>query len=146
VRLTGTHPTLPTRQTVRVDDTSQHRPERSRTGRPSGGMAVLLTIRFLAELGMLAALAWAGWHLLDSVLGSLLLAVLLPAAAAVVWGLWVAPRAHRRLADPWRAAVEGMLFFGTFVLVTRSDSSTIGPALLLLVAFLVSMPSRRVEV
>jgi hypothetical protein len=109
-------------------------------------MAVLLTVRFLAELGLLAALAWAGWHLLDSTLGSLLLAVLLPAAAAVVWGLWVAPRAHRRLGDPWRAVVEGVLFFGAFVLVTRSDSSTVVPALLLLAAFLVSMPSRRVEV
>jgi hypothetical protein len=109
-------------------------------------MAVLLTIRFLAELGMLAALAWAGWHLLDSTFGSLVLAVLLPAAAAVVWGLWVAPRARRRLADPARVVVEGALFFGTFVLVTRSDSATVGPALLLLAAYLVSMPSRRVEV
>jgi len=108
-------------------------------------MAVLLTIRFLAELGLLAALAWAGWHLVDSEFGSLVLAVLLPAAAAVVWGLWIAPRARRRLADPARAVVEGVLFFGTFVLVTRSDSSTIAPALLLLAAFLVSMPSRRVE-
>ena len=109
-------------------------------------MAVLLTIRFLAELGLLAALAWAGWHLVDSEFGSLVLAVLLPAAAAVVWGLWIAPRARRRLADPARAVVEGVLFFGTFVLVTRSDGSTVAPALLLIAAFLVSMPSRRVEV
>ena len=109
-------------------------------------MAVLLTIRFLAELGLLVALAWAGWHVWDSVLASLLLVVLLPAAAAVVWGLWIAPRARNRLADPWRAVVEGALFFGTFVLVTRSDASAVGPALLMLAAFLVSMPSRRVEV
>ena len=130
-----------------MGDTSRDDASGTRRGnRPSGGMAVLLTIRFIAELGMLAALAWAGWHLVDSTFGSLVLAVVMPATAAVVWGLWIAPRARHRLVDPARAVVEGVLFFGSFVLVTRSDSSTVAPALLLLAAFLVSMPSRRVEV
>jgi hypothetical protein len=107
-------------------------------------MAALLALRFLAELGMLAALAWAGWHLAGGA-AAIVLAVLLPVAAAVVWGLWVAPRAWRRLHDPARAVVEGVLFFGAFVLLTRSDPGAIPAGLLLLVAFLASMPARRVE-
>ncbi|NUR09212.1 MAG: YrdB family protein [Nocardioidaceae bacterium] len=113
--------------------------------RPSGGLAVLLAVRFLAELGMLAALAWGGWHLVDETLPALLLAVVLPLLAAVVWGRWVAPRATHRLHDPARAVVEGVLFFAAFVLVTRSDPATIGWALLMLLAYLISFPARRVE-
>jgi hypothetical protein len=41
--------------------------------------------------------------------------------------------------------VEGVLFFGAFVLLTRSDPGAIPAGLLLLVAFLASMPARRVE-
>jgi len=114
--------------------------------RVSAGMGLLLGIRLLAELGLLAALAWAGWHLVDGTLPSLLLAALLPALAVLVWALWVAPRAPHRLGDPARAGAEGVLFFGAFVLVTRSDPDSITWALLMLAAFLVSMPSRRVEV
>lgn len=109
-------------------------------------MAALLTLRFLAELGMLAALAWAGWHLGDGGVAAILLGVLLPAAGAAVWGLWVAPRARRRLDDPVRAVVEALLFFGSFVLLTRSDPDAIPAGLLLMTAFLASMPARRVEV
>ena len=109
-------------------------------------MAVLLALRFVAEIGLLVALAWAGWHLPTSTFASLLLAVVLPAVAAAVWGLWVAPRARHRLSDPGRAVVELVLFFGAFVLVTRSDSSTIVWALLMLVLYMVSLPSRRAEI
>ena len=62
-------------------------------------MAVLLVLRFVAELALLAALAWGGWHLSDSTPISLLAAVLMPVLAAVVWGRWVAPRAGHRLRD-----------------------------------------------
>ena len=39
-----------------------------------------------------------------------LLAVLLPLAAAVIWGMGIAPRARRRWPDPWRIGVEIVLF------------------------------------
>jgi hypothetical protein len=110
-------------------------------------MAALLAIRFAAELGLLAALAWAGWSLPESTALSLVAAVLLPVAAALVWGRWVAPRASRRLSDPARAAVEVLLFFVAFVLLTRSEPQpdTLAWGLGLLAAYLVSMPARRVE-
>ena len=58
--------------------------------------------RFVAELALLAALAWGGWHLTGSTPLALVAAVVLPALAALVWGRWVAPQAGHRLADPTR--------------------------------------------
>jgi hypothetical protein len=76
-------------------------------------MAVVAAGRFLAELGLLAGLAVVGWRAGNDwsgpVLGSVL-AVSLPIVAAAVWGLWVAPRARRRIADPPRFVVELVLF------------------------------------
>jgi hypothetical protein len=111
-------------------------------------MAVLLVLRFVAELALLAALAWGGWHLSDSTPIGLLAAVLLPVIAALVWGRWVAPKAGHRLPDPGRAAVEVVLFMVAFVLLTRSEPQpeTIGWGLAMLLLYLISMPARRVSV
>ncbi|HEX4699595.1 MAG TPA: YrdB family protein [Actinomycetes bacterium] len=74
-----------------------------------------LGVRFLLELCLLAAWAVIGWHVSGHVVVRVLLAVLLPAVAATAWGLWVAPRATRRLDDPARFAVEAVLFVGAAV-------------------------------
>lgn len=116
------------------------------TDRLSGPTAVVLGLRLLAELALLAALAWGGWHLTDSTGLSLGAAVVLPVLAALVWGRWVAPRSGHRLADPARAGVELVLFVLAFVLLTQADPrpDTIGWGLLMLLVYLVSMPARRV--
>ncbi len=116
--------------------------------RPSGPMAALLLLRFLAELAMLGALAWGGWHLSDSTALSVVAAVLLPVAAAAVWGRWVAPRARHRLDDPARAGVELVLFFGAFVLLSQAEPypQTLGWGLAMLLVYMLSMPARRVRV
>ncbi len=77
--------------------------------------AANLAARFLLELCLLAAWAVVGWHLGGSAVVRFLLALLLPAVAATAWGLWVAPRATRRLDDPARFAVEAVLFAGAAV-------------------------------
>lgn len=76
-----------------------------------GGWLLLATIRLAAELGMLAAVAYAGWRLAagSHALG-LTLAIAFVAVAATVWGRWVAPRAQSRLEDPARLVVELVLF------------------------------------
>jgi hypothetical protein len=74
--------------------------------------AANLGVRFLLELCLLAAWAVIGWHVGGQVVVRVVLAVLLPSLAATAWGLWVAPRATRRLDDPARFAVEAMLFAG----------------------------------
>jgi hypothetical protein len=64
---------------------------------------------FLDELVLLTVLAIAGAKLGSSTVTSWLLGILLPVAAAVVWGLWLAPRAGRRLAHPLRLAAKPAL-------------------------------------
>jgi Protein of unknown function (DUF2568) len=116
--------------------------------RPSSPMAALLVLRFVAELAMLAALAWGGWHISGSAPLSVVTAVVAPVAAALVWGRWVAPRAGHRLPDPARAGVELVLFLVAFVLLTRSEPQpeTLVWALAMLLVYLLSMPARRVQV
>jgi hypothetical protein len=54
-----------------------------------------LTVAFLSELAALAALALLGWSAPGPAAVRVLLAVVLPLAAAVLWGLFAAPNATR---------------------------------------------------
>ena len=67
--------------------------------RMSGLRGVTLTVRFLCELAMLAALAYWGFTVGEGV-GAWLLGLGAPLLAAVVWGAVVAPRARWHCADP----------------------------------------------
>jgi hypothetical protein len=92
----------------------------------SGLSGAVLTIRFLTELALLAGLAVAGARLGEGVAFSVVDAILLPAAAAAVWGLFVAPRARRRLAEPTRFIVEFALFAGAGLALALSGWLTTG--------------------
>src|SRR3954463_11079937 len=61
--------------------------------RVSAWNGVWLTVAFLAELAALAALAGWGWSVGNSTGTRVLLAVAAPAVAAVLWGVFAAPRA-----------------------------------------------------
>jgi hypothetical protein len=61
---------------------------------------------FLDELALLAVLGVAGARLGGSAVASTLLTIVLPLAAAVVWGRWLAPRAQRRLGHPLRLVAK----------------------------------------
>ncbi|WP_436532413.1 YrdB family protein [Actinoplanes sp. HUAS TT8] len=74
--------------------------------------AANLTLRFLLELCALAALAYGGWKVPGPVAVRILAAVALVAAAALVWGRWVAPRASHPLPDPERLIPEWAVFGG----------------------------------
>jgi hypothetical protein len=69
-----------------------------------------LVFRFILELVVLVALFLWG----VSVSGELIIQVVLglgaPAVVIVAWGLFVSPRASRRLPDPQRLAVEIVVF------------------------------------
>ena len=80
------------------------------SGRPSALRSVNLAVRFLCELGLLAALAVWGFHTGTGVAAKVALGVGAPLLAAVIWGLWVAPASRRRLTDPTRLVVEVVLF------------------------------------
>jgi hypothetical protein len=60
-----------------------------------------LVVRFACEVALLVAFAWWGWPVAG---------IVALVAAAVVWGLFVAPKARRRLPDPARFLLELTLF------------------------------------
>lgn len=93
---------------------------------------------------MLVCLGIGGSQLGDSVLVSVVLGVVLPLAAAVAWGRWVAPRASRRLRDPFRLGIEVTLFVAALLAVLGAHPS---PAMAVVglaiwAAFLGSIPAR----
>lgn len=68
------------------------------------------TLAFLLELAMLAGLAWWGTSVTGPAGIRVLLAVAAPVAAAVVWGLLLAPRARIRLAPATVLVVKAVMF------------------------------------
>ncbi|MEU2235018.1 YrdB family protein [Streptomyces vietnamensis] len=67
-------------------------------------------LAFLLELAALAALAWWGWDSAENVALRLLLAVAAPAVAAVVWGLFAAPKARFRVPLAGVLLVKALVF------------------------------------
>ena len=74
------------------------------------GIGTWAVLVFVCELAMLAGLAVAGWRLAPDGLARYGLAVALPVAAAVIWGLWLAPRAARGLKDRPATAAKIVVF------------------------------------
>jgi Protein of unknown function (DUF2568) len=81
--------------------------ERSAPARPATAWNVLA---LGCELALLVALAVAGWRGADALLPRIGLAVLLPAFAITVWGMWTAPRSAARLGARGRLLVQIALF------------------------------------
>ncbi len=77
---------------------------------------------FLVELLLLAVLAVAGARWGSQAWG-VVLAVLLPLLAATVWGLYLAPRASRRLTNPARLAAKLGLVVAASALLAVSGAS-----------------------
>ncbi len=73
--------------------------------------AVNDSIRFCLELVALVGLAVWGWETGPDG-WNVLLAIAAPLAAAVLWGLFVAPKARRHPRDPWRLLLELVVFGG----------------------------------
>ena len=69
-----------------------------------------LGLRFILELCLLAALAYSGFHIVNHGLLSWIIAITAPLAATSLWSIFIAPRAKRQLAHPFRLALELFLF------------------------------------
>ena len=81
--------------------------------------------RFALELCLLAAVAYGGWSIADGVLGWLL-AVAAPAAVAVVWGLFVSPKAKFDLQHPAVFAIELLVWAAVAVSLVAADQEVLG--------------------
>jgi hypothetical protein len=77
---------------------------------PDALTAAVLVVRFGTEVALLGVLAVVGARLGGGTLTSWVWGAVLPAAAAVIWGAFIAPRASRRLPDPGRLLLEVVLF------------------------------------
>jgi Protein of unknown function (DUF2568) len=84
--------------------------------------------RFLLEMAMLVGLAFAGFSLADGALGWVL-GLGLPLLAATLWGMFMAPRSDRRVADPAQLAIEVLLFGGAAALLLAAGEAAFGVAL-----------------
>lgn len=69
-----------------------------------------LALAFLLELGILAALGYWGFRTSDGLAMQIVLGLGAPLLAAVVWGLWLAPRAQRRLPNLPRLVLKLVIF------------------------------------
>ena len=67
-------------------------------------------LAFLLEVVALAVLAWWGADVGDGVVLSVVLAVAAPLVAAVLWGLFAAPKARIRLPLPGVLLVKALVF------------------------------------
>jgi hypothetical protein len=96
---------------------------------------VNLTVRFCLELAALAALAYWGFAEHDGT-AAVALGIGLPALAALVWGLLVAPKAPVDLPSGGRLAAELVVFAGA--VWALADAGHTGLAVAMAVAAIVS--------
>lgn len=69
-----------------------------------------LALAFVLELCMLAALCYWGFVAGNGILQKLALGLGVPLVVAVIWGLFAAPRAMRRLTGAGLFALKALLF------------------------------------
>ena len=101
--------------------------------------AVNLGARFLLELSMLGALGYWGFTASDAWPVRILLGLGAPLAALIVWGVFVAPRASRLLADASRLVLEVLLFGAASVALVAADRPGWAAALAVAVAVNISL-------
>jgi hypothetical protein len=95
-----------------------------------------MMVRFVLELCLLAAVAYWGFQLAGGWPIRLAAGIGAPLLVATVWGLLIAPKAKRRLAEPWRFLCELVLFgLGAAALVMAARPSL---AIILLVVYLIN--------
>jgi len=98
-----------------------------------------LTLAFVAELAALAALAVWGWSAGGSTAGRLLLAVAVPLVAAVLWGVFAAPRARVRV--PALTLLVKVVVFGAAVVALFATGHPVLAIVLAAAALLSSLLS-----
>jgi anti-sigma-K factor RskA len=81
-------------------------------------------LRFSLELSALAAVAYWGWSEHGGV-WRWVLVVAAPLAVATLWGNTIAPKAKRRVRDPWRLVVELVVFGSAVAALVDADQATL---------------------
>jgi hypothetical protein len=96
-----------------------------------GGLrVVILALAFFLEVGALVALGYWGFRAGDTALSKALLGIGAPLLAAVVWGLFVAPKAVRPVPLPVRLALKALVFGGAALGLMAAGRPALGWAFL----------------
>jgi len=85
-----------------------------------------LALRFVLELCAFAALGYWGSQATSSTAWCVVLAIATPAAAIVVWGLFVAPKAKVKVSEPVRWAIELVVFVGAALALAAAGQVVLG--------------------
>jgi hypothetical protein len=85
-----------------------------------------LALRFVLELCAFGALGYWGSQATSSSAWCVVLAIATPAAAIVVWGLFVAPKAKVKVSEPVRWAIELVVFVGAAVALGAAGQVVLG--------------------
>lgn len=112
------------------------------TGPPQRSPGAIELAVFLVELALLAVLAVAGARLGEGA-PAVLLAVVLPLGAAVLWGVRLAPRATRRLPFPGRLVAKLALMVLAATLLAASGAPVWALAFLVVSSALVTIGELR---
>lgn len=91
----------------------------------TGLRAANLALRFLLELGLLAALAIWGFSTHEGAFQKALFGIGAPLLAAIIWGLFVAPKAVRPVPLPWRLLIEATLFGAAVIALLAVGATTL---------------------
>ena len=75
-------------------------------------LAINMALRFVLELCALGGLGYWGFTMGPGTIGKMMLGLGAPILAAVLWGMFVAPKAVRPLHDPAKLLVELLVFGG----------------------------------
>jgi Protein of unknown function (DUF2568) len=84
-----------------------------------------LVVRFLLELSALAATAYWGFATASGVT-QWVLGLGAPALVAIVWGLFVSPKAKVELPHPAQFAIELLVFAAAALALVAADESVLG--------------------
>ena len=76
-------------------------------------------LAFLVEIAMLVLLGYWGYHASENNVVKYILAIGTPAGAAILWGVFAAPRSKTRLRQPLLLLFKLVLFIVTAFLVYR---------------------------
>ncbi len=93
-----------------------------------------LLVRFLLELFALGTLGYWGFVSGGNMFAKILLGIGAPLLAAVVWGLFVAPRAAVPLKMPLRLVPEALVFGSAILVLFAMGHPRLGASLLIVAA------------
>ncbi len=92
-----------------------------------------LVLRFLLEVAALVSLGYWGFSTQDTLVTKILCGIGAPLVAAVIWGLFVAPKAAHPVRLPWRLLIEAIVFGAAAAGLFGAGRSTLGWVFLALV-------------